>query len=291
MNVDHYAAGAAELGVRREQVDATAALLEGGATVPFISRYRKEATGELDEVAVTAVRDRLEQLKELDKRREAIVRSLSERDLLSPELQGAIEAAATLAEVEDLYLPFRPKRRTRATIARERGLEPLALRLFAQDPVDRFDPVIAAVAFVDEERGVDSAEEALAGARDIVAEWVSENAAARARLRDLFAHRGAFVSRLSRGKEEEGAKFRDYFDFSQPLKTLPSHRVLAMFRGENEGFLTLHLEPPEEEALARLQSQFVTGRGPASEQVWLAVQDSYRRLLGPSLETEARAEA
>ena len=291
MNVDHYAAVAAELGVRREQVDATAALLEGGATVPFISRYRKEATGELDEVAVTAVRDRLEQLKELDKRREAIVRSLSERDLLSPELQGAIEAAATLAEVEDLYLPFRPKRRTRATIARERGLEPLALRLFAQDPVDRFDPVIAAVAFVDEERGVDSAEEALAGARDIVAEWVSENAAARARLRDLFAHRGAFVSRLSRGKEEEGAKFRDYFDWREPAAVAPSHRVLAMFRGENEGFLTLHLEPPEEEALARLQSQFVTGRGPASEQVWLAVQDSYRRLLGPSLETEARAEA
>ena len=291
MNVDHYAAVAAELGVRREQVDATAALLEGGATVPFISRYRKEATGELDEVAVTAVRDRLEQLKELDKRREAIVRSLSERDLLSPELQGAIEAAATLAEVEDLYLPFRPKRRTRATIARERGLEPLALRLFAQDPVDRFDPVIAAVAFVDEERGVDSAEEALAGARDIVAEWVSENAAARARLRDLFAHRGAFVSRLSRGKEEEGAKFRDYFDWREPAAVAPSHRVLAMFRGENEGFLTLHLEPPEEEALARLQSQFVTGRGPASEQVWLAVQDSYRRLLGPSLETETRAEA
>jgi protein Tex len=291
VGVDHHAIVAGELGVRCEQVAATAALLADGATVPFISRYRKEATGELDEVAVAAVRDRLEQLREVDKRREAVVRSLAERGLLTPELQRALEAAATSAEVEDLYLPFRPKRRTRATIARERGLEPLASRLLAQDPADCFDPLAAAAAFVNEELGVATAEDALAGARDIIAETVSEDAAARSLLRGLFARRGAFFSRVARGKEEEGAKFRDYFDWREPAVSAPSHRVLAMFRGENEGLLTLHLEPPEDEALALLQTQFVTGRGPASEQVWLAVQDSYRRLLGPQLETEARTEA
>ena len=307
---------AAELGVRPHQVEAAAGLLAGGATVPFIARYRKEATGSLDEVAVAAVRDRLEQLAELDKRREAVLRSLAERELLTEELRVKLEAAAALSEVEDIYLPFRPKRRTRATIARERGLEPLALWLFAQDggagaPGGNTDGatawpaaaplpaqpaataaelLAAAAAFVDEERGVPTAEDALAGARDIIAEWVSEDAVARARLRRLFTDRGAMVSRVGRGKEEEGAKFRDYFDWQEPAAAAPSHRVLAMLRGEKEGFLVLRVEPPEEEALALLEQQFVTGRGPASEQVWLATQDSYRRLLGPSLETEARVE-
>ncbi|NLE74897.1 MAG: RNA-binding transcriptional accessory protein [Actinobacteria bacterium] len=329
----YYRTIATELGVRPHQVAAAADLLATGATVPFIARYRKEATGSLDEVSVAAVRDRLGRLAELDKRREAVLRSLTERELLTEDLRAALEGAGTLSEVEDLYLPFRPKRRTRATIARERGLEPLARRLFAQDTVagpsaeeatsqvpdaiptaasvpgtatagptsspdslptrptaTPAELLAAAAAFVDAERGVPTAEDALAGARDIIAEWVNEDAAARARLRLLFSHRGAMVSHVGRGKEEEGVKFRDYFDWQEPASTAPSHRVLAMLRGEKEGFLVLRVEPPEEEALPLLEQQFVTGRGPASEQVRLATEDSYRRLLGPSLETEARVE-
>jgi len=281
---------AQELSVSPGQVAATAALLYTGATIPFIARYRKEATGSLHEVAIATIRDRLEQLAEVDKRREAIVRSLTERELLTPELATSLESAGTLSELEDLYLPFRPKRRTRATIARERGLEPLATRLFAQDPADPFEPSEAAAAFVNEEAGVPTAQDALAGARDIMAEWVSEDAAARSRLRDLFARKGLLASTVARGKEEEGAKFRDYFAWSEVAAKAPSHRVLAMFRGEKEDFLVLHLEPPQEEALALLGARFVAGRDPAGEQVWMAVQDSYGRLLGPSLETEARAD-
>lgn len=300
MPVDHAPTVAAELALRPQQVAATARLLAEGATIPFLARYRKEATGSLDEVAIAAIRDRLEQLADVDKRREAIVRSLTERELLTPELQNSLQAAGTLAELEDVYLPFRPKRRTRATMARERGLEPLAARLFAQESKDRFRPVDAAQEFVNPEVGVHTPEEALAGARDIMAEWVSEDVLARARLRDMFARRGRFSSLVARGKEEEGAKFRDYFEWSEPAAKAPSHRVLAMFRGENEGFLVLHLEPPEEEALLYLESRFLAGKTPATggvtaggavaEQVWAAVQDSYRRLLGPSLETEARAD-
>ncbi len=328
----YYRIIAAELGVQSHQVAATADLLTAGATVPFIARYRKEATGSLDEVSVSTVRDRLEQLAELDKRRQAVLRSLAERELLTEDLRDKLQAAATLTEVEDIYLPFRPKRRTRATIAHERGLEPLARWLLAQDggmdsplvatygatagpaagtpaastaPSEPTSPPVAlparpaatpaellaaAAAFVDAERGVPTAEDALAGARDIIAEWVNEDAAARARLRLLFSHRGAMVSHVGRGKEEEGVKFRDYFDWQEPASTAPSHRVLAMLRGEKEGFLVLRVEPPEEEALPLLEQQFVTGRGPASEQVRLATEDSYRRLLGPSLETEARVE-
>ncbi len=328
----YYRTIATELGVQPHQVAAAADLLTAGATVPFIARYRKEATGSLDEVSVSTVRDRLEQLAELDKRRQAVLRSLAERELLTEDLRDKLQAAATLTEVEDIYLPFRPKRRTRATIAHERGLEPLARWLLAQDggmdsplvatygatagpaagapaastaPSEPTSPPVAlparpaatpaellaaAAAFVDTERGVPTAEDALAGARDIIAEWVNEDAAARARLRLLFSHRGAMVSHVGRGKEEEGVKFRDYFDWQEPASTAPSHRVLAMLRGEKEGFLVLRVEPPEEEALPLLEQQFVTGRGPASEQVRLATEDSYRRLLGPSLETEARVE-
>ncbi len=328
----YYRTIATELGVQPHQVAAAADLLTAGATVPFIARYRKEATGSLDEVSVSTVRDRLEQLAELDKRRQAVLRSLAERELLTEDLRDKLQAAATLTEVEDIYLPFRPKRRTRATIAHERGLEPLARWLFAQDggmdsplvaaygatagpaagapaastaPSEPTSPPVAlparpaatpaellaaAAAFVDTERGVPTAEDALAGARDIIAEWVNEDAAARARLRLLFSHRGAMVSHVGRGKVVEGVKFRDYFDWQEPASTAPSHRVLAMLRGEKEGFLVLRVEPPEEEALPLLEQQFVTGRGPASEQVRLATEDSYRRLLGPSLETEARVE-
>ena len=285
MDERHIAKIAAELGLAAGQVQATAALIAEGGTVPFIARYRKEVTGSLDEVQITAIRDRLEQLAELDKRREAILQSLQERGLLTEELQQKILAAETLSVLEDIYLPFRPKRRTRATVARERGLEPLAQILFAQ--AER-DPLSEAGPFIDPEKSISSAEDALAGARDIIAEWVSEDQAARAALRDLFASRGVFRSKVIAGKEAEGNKFRDYFSWEEPVPQAPSHRILAIRRGEKEGFLSLSTLPPEEEALAILERLFVKAKNPCSAQVGLAVQDSYSRLLSPSMETETR---
>ncbi|MFZ4437456.1 MAG: Tex family protein [Syntrophales bacterium] len=280
---------AAELHIGNAQVSATAQLLGEGATVPFIARYRKEATGTLDEVQITDIRDRLAQLEELDKRREAILKSLTERQLLTDELAAKIAAAETLAVLEDIYLPFRPKRRTRATIAREKGLEPLAQQIFAQ--AEAFDPLAAAAAFVDPEKGVASAEEALAGARDIIAEWVNENDQARARMREFFTAKAVFQSKVIPGKETDGSRYRDYFDWEESAAKAPSHRVLAMRRGEKEEFLTLRVIPPETEAISLLDAMFVNGNGPAAEQVRMAVEDGYRRLLANSMETELRMTA
>ncbi len=285
MNEAHIPKIAKELGLTPEQVQATADLLNEGATVPFISRYRKEATASLDEVAVTAVRDRLNQLMELDKRREAILKSLEERGQLTDELKEKILSAETMVVLEDVYLPYRPKRRTRATIAKEKGLEPLAQRLFAQDDMD---PLAEAVAFVNIERGVDSAEDALAGARDIIAEWVNEDQTARGRMRDFYTSKAVFKSKVIPEKEAEGIKYKDYFDWEEPVKTVPSHRILAMRRGENEEFLILRVLPPEDEALEILDGLFVKGEGPAPQQVRMAVHDSYKRLLSSSMETEIR---
>jgi protein Tex len=287
MNEAHLLKIAQELGLSPRQVQATADLLDGGATVPFISRYRKEATGSLDEVAVTAVRDRMGQLLELDQRRESILKAMEERGQLTESLKEKIQAAETLAVLEDIYLPFRPKRRTRAAIAREKGLEPLARGLFDQGELDLDSE---ASAFIDPERGVASAEEALDGARDIIAEWISEDETARARMRDYFASQAAFRSKVVTGQEEEGIKYRDYFDWEEPVTSAPSHRVLALRRGEKEGFLILRAIPPEEGALGVLEHLFIKGEGPASRQVQLAVQDGYKRLLSPSMETEIRLE-
>ena len=288
MQDKHIARIAAELSLAPGRVRAVAGLLEEGGTVPFIARYRKEATGSLDEVAITGIRDRLEQLAELDKRREAILKSLEERQLLTDELKEKVNAAETMAALEDVYLPFRPKRRTRATVAKEKGLEPLAAILFAQDAAT--DPAAEAAAFVDAEKGVETVDDALAGARDIIAEWVNENQEARARIRDLFAAKGVFKSKVIADREAEGAKFRDYFAWEEPVASAPSHRVLAMRRGENEKILSLGISPPEEEALKLLEEQFVTGQGPASGQVREAVHDGYRQLLCWSMETEIRLE-
>jgi len=274
-----------ELGLSISQVEATAALIGEGATVPFIARYRKEATGSMDEVAVAAVRDRLAQLAELDKRREAILKSLEEQGVLTDELKANVNAAENLTALEDIYLPFRPKRRTRATMAREKGLLPLAELIFAQDGVD---PMAEAAVYINPEKGVNNSIEALAGARDIIAEWVSEDQAARARMRELFNLKGSLRSKVQKGKEEDGAKYRDYFDWEEPVSSAPSHRVLAMRRGENEGFISLQLSPPEEEAVTALEGLFVKGSGADSEQVRLAVYDSYKRLLSLSMETETR---
>jgi uncharacterized protein len=276
---------ARELNLRPAQVAATAALLAEGGTVPFIARYRKEATGTLDEVAVEAIREGLERLRELDKRREAIRASLEERGLLTEELRAKIDGAETLGLLEDSYLPFRPKRRTRATIARERGLEPLADLLIAQGAGD---PGAEAAAFIDTEKGVATAAEALAGARDILAERFSEDPAARARLRDLYARSGMLRSRVTAGQEEAGAKYRDYFEWQEPAANAPSHRILAIRRGEKEGFLTLRIVAPEEEALALLCGLFVRGEGAAAQQVRLAAEDGYKRLLSLAMETESR---
>ncbi len=287
MNNTHIAKIAEELRLTAKYVLATAALLEEGATVPFIARYRKEATGSLDEIAVTTIRDRLDQLGELDKRREAILKSLEERGQLTNELKANVLAAETMAVLEDIYLPYRPKRRTRATIAREKGLEPLARLIFNQDTND---PHAEAGAFVNAEKGVDSAEDALGGARDIIAEWINEDLNARTRIRELFLAKGVFRTKVISDKEEDGLKYKDYFEWEEPVSTAPSHRILAMRRGEKEGFLSLRITPPEEEALALLESFFVKGGGASSLQVRMATHDSYKRLLSISMETEIRLE-
>ncbi|MEI6499576.1 MAG: Tex family protein [Armatimonadota bacterium] len=287
MNQAHISKITHELGLQIQQVLATADLLAEGGTVPFISRYRKEATGSLDEVAVTSIRDRLAQLGELDARREAILQSLEERDLLTDELRAQIEAAETLTKLEDIYLPYRPKRRTRATIAKEKGLEPLAELIFAQDAGT--DPLAAAAAFVDADKQVNSVDEALAGARDIIAEWVNENQQAREQMRSFFEHKGTVKSQVLLAREAEAAKYRDYFDWSENVVDAPSHRLMAMLRGEREGFLLLKVQPPKDDAVAALSAQFVKGDGAAAEQVREAVADGYDRLLAPSMETELRA--
>lgn len=279
---------ARELRLTPRQVEATVGLLDDGATVPFIARYRKEATASLDEVAIVSVRDRLSQLRELRDRRQAILSSLEERQLLTEDLQQAIVSAETMAVLEDIYLPYRPKRRTRATIAREKGLEPLALKLWEQK---EFDVNLAAQEYINPQMGVDSAEDALDGARDIMAEWVNEDATARGVIRRLFWSQGTISSRVVPGKESDAAKYRDYFEWDEPVARAPSHRVLAMLRGERESLLSVHIAPPFSEAMAILKELFVTGDSEASQQVWLAVQDSYKRLLQSSMETEARNEA
>jgi protein Tex len=322
-NPDHVLRLASELKIKVVQIAATAQLFAEGATVPFIARYRKEATGELDEVQVTAIRDRLDQLRSIDERRAAILASLKERNLLSPELEKAINAADSLTVLEDIYLPFRPKKRTRATIAREKGLEPLADLIFAQDPAT--DPIGAAQAYVGREyvaddgknqkSKIENGEEALAGARDVIAERVSDDKDARAKVRALFQKDAVISSKVMMGKETdaEAAKFKDYFEWSEPLAKAPSHRILAMRRGEKEMALMMRVQLSDETAaFAAVQGLFVKGAvqaggvpsarvatpgeasRPASkcaDHVALAVQDACKRLLCPAMETEMRLDS
>lgn len=279
---------ARELNLPEAKVGAAAGLLEAGGTVPFIARYRKEATGSLDEVAITAIRDRMAQLGELDRRRQVILKSLKERDLLSKELAEKIDAAVTLSALEDIYLPYRPKRRTKASMAREKGLEPLAKRIF--DQADGIVPDEEAVFYVNSEKGVESVEDALSGSRHIMAEWINEDQTARESLRDLYRRKGVFRARVIPGKEKEGAKFRDYFEWEEPVLNAPSHRILALRRGEKEGILDLRITPPLEAAIGILQRLFIKGENPASEAVQKAIHDGYKRLLSVSMETEMRLE-
>jgi len=289
MNEAHVLKIAGELNLAPRHVAATARLFAEGATVPFIARYRKEATGSLDEVVVTGIRERLLALAELDQRREAILKSLDERKLLTDALKSAVTQAETVTALEDIYLPYRPKRRTKATIAREQGLEPLADWLLLQ--LAAGDPVAEAGAYISAEKGVADAASALAGARDILAERISDDAHARAALRELFQREAVVKSKVMTGKEEAAAKFKDYFDWSEPLATIPSHRLLAIRRGESEGFLMLRIVPPEESILPLLEPLFVKGAGPAAEQVRLAVAESYQRLLSSAIEVEMRMDS
>jgi len=285
INERHIIIISQELEISPKYVRSTIEMLDDGATVPFIARYRKEATESLDEVQITAIRDRFTQLRELDKRRGAILSSLEERGLLTDELKENIERAETMTVLEDIYLPFKLKRRTRAMMAREKGLEPLAELVFAQGNID---PETEAVAFVDPEKVVDTVEDALAGARDIIAEWVSEDLIARERIRSLLMRKGMYISHVLTGKEASGEKYRDYFDWREPVKSVPSHRLLAMRRGESEGFLSMNTTVPEEEAHEILDRLFVKSNNEAGNQVKLAIRGGYKRLLAPSMVTEIR---
>ena len=276
---------ARELHLAGEQVEATVGLLDDGATVPFIARYRKEHTGSLDEVAITSIRDRLSQLRELRDRREAILASLEKRGLLSAGLKKAVLAAESMAVLEDTYLPYRPRRRTRAAIARERGLESLALRLWGQGD---FDVTTAADEYVNPQTGVDNVKEALSGARDIIAEWVSEDSTARRRIRELFWSQGTISATVTAGKDAAAAKYRDYFDWREPIASVPSHRILAMLRGEKESLLSVRIAPPVSSATAILERIFVRGETEAAQQIRQAIRDRYKPLLESALETEAR---
>jgi uncharacterized protein len=306
----HIKKMAAEMDLAEPHVRAVAELLDGGATLPFIARYRKEATGGQDEIVIAKIRDRLSRLRQLDERRSAILHSLARKDHLTPELNERLLAAESQSELEDIYLPFRPKRRTKATAARERGLEPLARMIFAQDAQGCLDLEKEALAFVNPELKVASYEEALAGARDIMAEWISEDPEARSRMRALFWSEGILSSEatLAKGRKtaqekekskgeqgrengQDAAKFRDLLDLSLPISRVSSHRLLAMRRKASAGLLSLHVAPPKEEAEAILQELFLRGTGPASRQVMLAIEDGYRRLLAPAMETETLAAA
>ena len=278
---------ARETGIRPASVAATAKLLAEGATIPFISRYRKEATGMLDEVQIQAIRDRMLQLAELDSRRATILKSLDERQLLSPELKTKINAALTLTTLEDLFAPFRPKRQTRASMAAERGLTPLADFLF-ENP--NADPADEAVKYIDAEKSVPDTDAALAGARDILAERVSDDANLRGQVRKIYEEEATVSSKIMYGKETEAdaAKYRDYFEWAEPFKTIPSHRMLAIRRGEKEAFLFMRIEVPLERVTRIAVDTWVTGNGACAEQVRLAAEDGCKRLLMPSMETEMR---
>ncbi|MFK7903581.1 MAG: Tex family protein [Chitinophagales bacterium] len=277
-----------ELHLSENQVKAVLLLFEGGATVPFIARYRKEMTNSLNEVQIMDIRDGMTKMKDLEKRKESILKAIEEHGKLTPQLEKQILQAENMTRLEDLYLPYKSKRRTRATIAREKGLEPLAKILMSQRNEDIDE---AAEKFINAQKEVNDEEEALAGARDIIAEWVNENPVARAKVRRLFERKAIIQAKLVKAKEKEAEKFSDYFDWNEPLKRVPSHRFLAIMRGNNEGFLRLSIAPNQDDALEILDDVFLKAENEASEQVQEAITDAYKRLIKPSIETEIRNEA
>lgn len=285
MNLNKYNRIASELSVTPKQVEVTFNLLEDGATIPFISRYRKEMTGSLDEVQVASIRDRMHQLNELEKRREVILKSLREQGVLSAELEKLVNTAEVIQTLEDIYLPYKPKRKTKASIARERGLQPLADKIMEQTTINI---ELEAVKYINQDKNVSTAEEARAGARDIIAEFISEQSGVRVRIRELFLNSGSFHSKVIKGKEDAGQKYKDYFDWKEPVKSTPSHRILALRRAEKEIIITLDIEVSEADAITMLDDTFVKGRNPSSNEVRIAAADAYKRLIKPSMETEIR---
>ena len=281
MNEKYIKLIAEKLGVREIQVKNTAFLFSQGATVPFISRYRKEQTGLLNEVQVAQIKDELKKYEELDKRRESIIESIEGQGKMTDELRAKLDDALDMTTLEDLYLPYKQKKKTRAAVAKEKGLEPLADKiLLAQDA----DAESLAAQFVGDK--VADVEEALQGARDIIAERINENTDTRNKMRNLFKRDAIIYSKLVKDKEEEGQKFKDYFDYSEKLSRIAGHRLMALQRGENEGILKITIEPAEEDAFTILERQFVKGKGIGAQQVKEAAHDSYKRLLRPSIETE-----
>lgn len=286
MTITNYARSIAKaLGLPEKQVSNTLELLDSGATIPFIARYRKEATGTLDEVQITQIRDMKERLVEIDKRRASIIDSIEEQGKMNAELKKKLENANSLTELEDLYLPFKPKRKTKASIAIEKGLEPLAIVIYDQSPVDLKK---IALSYIDKEKGLNTLDEVLQGARDIVAEWISENSQIREAMRNLFIKEAFITSKVKRDKKESGSKYEIYFDASEKLNRVPSHRLLAMLRGEEEGFLSLSIKPDSERAIRMLEKFTLKDRNTCSYQVKVATADAYQRLLQPQMETEMR---
>lgn len=267
--------------VNEKQVASVVHLLEEGATIPFIARYRKEATGSLDEIKIAEIKSLLDELMEMDKRRLAILKAIEQQGKLTPALEAQLNNAGSLQELEDIYLPYKQKRKTRATIAIEKGLEPLAKTIYLQNEKN-IDSVAAR--FINAE--VKDTEEALAGARDIIAEWVNENVAVRNTIRRYFERDAVLYSKVKKGKETEAAKYSDYFNFAEELKKIPSHRLLAIRRGQEEGFLKVNIDIVAEQAIDSMGRQLVKGSGAAQQQVMLAIEDAYDRLLLPSIETE-----
>ena len=272
---------AAKLGIRDIQVKNTAFLFSQGATVPFISRYRKEQTGTLNEVQVSQIKEELKKYEELEKRKTAILESIEGQGKLTDELKKKIDEVLSMTDLEDLYLPYKQKKKTRATVAKEKGLEPLATQILLQQNADC---EALAEKFLNDK--VENIEEALQGARDIIAEHINENVETRNRMRNLYSREAVIFSKLVKDKEEEAQKFKDYFDYSERLSRIPSHRLMAMMRGENEGFLKITIKPEDENALNILERQFVKGKGEGAKQIKLAAEDCYKRLLQPSMETE-----
>lgn len=275
---------AGKLNIKASQVDAVLQLFGEGATVPFIARYRKDKTGDLDEVVIQQIQDESKRLAEFEDRKAAIVKSITEQGKMTETLMEKLDKAETVSQLEDIYLPYKPKRKTKASVARENGLEPLSMLMLQQDP--GMDPQVEAAAFLNEK--VLTTDDALQGARDILAEIFSEDADTRAGMRKLFEDKALLISKVITDKEEAAAKYRDYFDFSEPIHKIPSHRILAVLRGFLEGFLRLSIEPVEEDATDLLERKHLRGSGESTAQVKKALRDSYKRLLQPGLETEMR---
>jgi protein Tex len=284
MNPKHLQLMSDALGISKKQIENTVQLLEEGATIPFIARYRKEITGTLDEVQIGDIKTQLQKLEDLEKRREGVLKSIAEQGKLTDELKYRIVNCYNPTELEDIYLPYKQKRKTRASVAREKGLEPLATEIMMQKGKD-----VGALAKTFLTDKVATVEDALQGARDIIAEMVSESEQTRAVCRRTFEREAQITTKVVKSKAEEAAKFKDYFEFSEPLSKSPSHRLLAMRRGEDEGFLRLSVAPADEEYLVtKLVDNYVISSNPSGEQVKLAVEDAYERLISPSMETEFR---